>query len=65
MISIAAKDSLNNIITNYTGPISLADTTGTIDPAVASPSASGTWYVQGIHSLAAPEVTITVAGEME
>ena len=63
LISIAAKDSLNQQITDYTGPLVLADTTGTLDPAVASPSADGLWYVQGIISLAHPEVAISVAAD--
>lgn len=63
LISIAAKDSLNQQITDYEGPLAIVDTTGTIDPAVASPSASGLWYVQGIISLAHDEVTVTVAGD--
>lgn len=63
LISIAAKDQFNNFITDYTGPLALADTTGTIDPATASPSATGVWYVQGIISLAHDQVTITVAGD--
>lgn len=63
LISIAAKDSLNNFITDYDGPLVLSDTTGTLDPAVASPSAEGIWYVQGIIGLAHPEVAISVAGD--
>jgi len=63
LISIAAKDQFNNFITDYTGPLALADTTGTIDPATASPSATGVWYVQGIVSLAHDQVAITVAGD--
>lgn len=63
LISIAAKNSLNEQITDYTGPLAISDTTGTIDPAVASPSAEGLWYVQGIISLAHPEVVISVAGD--
>jgi len=63
LISIAAKDQFNNFITDYAGPLALADTTGTIDPATASPSATGVWYVQGIISLAADQVTVTVAGD--
>jgi F0F1-type ATP synthase membrane subunit c/vacuolar-type H+-ATPase subunit K len=63
LISIAAKDQFNNFITDYTGPLALADTTGTIDPATASPSATGVWYVQGIISLAHDQVAITVAGD--
>jgi F0F1-type ATP synthase membrane subunit c/vacuolar-type H+-ATPase subunit K len=63
LISIAAKDSLNNLITDYDGPIVLSDTTGTLDPGVASSSASGLWYVQGIIGLAHEEVSITVAGD--
>ncbi len=63
LISIAAKNSLNEQVTDYTGPIALSDTTGTLNPAVASPSAEGLWYVQGIISLADPEVVISVAGD--
>lgn len=62
-ISIAAKDSLNNFITDYTGPLVIADTTGTIDPAVVQPSDQGIWYVQAIISVSHPEVSITVAGD--
>jgi F0F1-type ATP synthase membrane subunit c/vacuolar-type H+-ATPase subunit K len=62
-ISIAAKNSLNEMVTDYTGPIAIADSTGTIDPATASPSASGLWYVQAIINLAADNVTVTVAGD--
>src|SRR5690606_8182740 len=62
-ISIAAKDSLNNFITDYTGPIVLADTTGTIDPAVVQPNADGVWFVQAIISLGRPEVSVTAAGD--
>ncbi|NMB56911.1 hypothetical protein GYA19_03175 [Candidatus Beckwithbacteria bacterium] len=62
MISIAAKDSLNNLLTDYTGPLALSDSTGTLDPSTASPSAQGLWYVQGIISLADDDVVITVAG---
>lgn len=63
LISIAAKDQFNNFITDYTGPLALVDSTGTIDPATASPSATGVWYVQGIISLASDQVTVTVAGD--
>ncbi len=63
LISIAAKNSLNEQVTDYTGPIALSDTTGTLNPAVASPSAEGLWYVQGIISLSDPEVVISVAGD--
>jgi F0F1-type ATP synthase membrane subunit c/vacuolar-type H+-ATPase subunit K len=62
-ISIAAKDSLNNFITDYQGPLVIADTTGTIDPAVVQPSDQGIWYVQAIISVSHPEVSITVAGD--
>jgi F0F1-type ATP synthase membrane subunit c/vacuolar-type H+-ATPase subunit K len=62
-ISIAAKDSLNNFITDYAGPLVIADTTGTIDPAVVQPSDQGIWYVQAIISVSHPEVSITVAGD--
>lgn len=62
-ISIAAKDSLNNFVTDYAGPLVIADTTGTIDPAVVQPSDQGIWYVQAIISVAHPEVSITVAGD--
>lgn len=62
-ISIAAKDSLNNFITDYEGPIVLADTTGTIDPAVVEPNADGVWFVQSIISLGHPEVSVTAAGD--
>lgn len=62
-LSIAAKDSANNFITDYEGPIVIADTTGTIDPAVAQPSDEGIWYVQAVITLANPETTITVAGD--
>ncbi len=62
-ISIAAKDSFNNFITDYQGPLVIADTTGTIDPAVVQPSDQGIWYVQAIISVSHPEVSITVAGD--
>jgi len=62
-ISIAAKDTLNNFLTDYTGPIVLTDTTGTIDPAVAEPNDQGVWYVQAIIYLGHPQVSITVAGD--
>jgi F-type H+-transporting ATPase subunit c len=62
-ISIAAKDSLNNFITDYKGPLILADSTGTIDPATVQPSDQGIWYVQAIINAAAPEVTVTAAGD--
>ncbi len=64
MISVVAKNSLNEIVTDYTGPIALTDTTGTLDPAVASPSAEGgTWYVQGIIGLGHDQVAVTVAAD--
>lgn len=62
-ISIAAKDSLNNFITDYTGPIVLADTTGTIDPAVAEPNDQGIWYVQAIIMLGHEQVSVYAAGD--
>jgi F-type H+-transporting ATPase subunit c len=62
-ISIAAKDFENNFITDYKGPLVIADTTGTIDPAVVQPSDQGIWYVQAIISASNPEVSITVAGD--
>lgn len=62
-ISIAAKDSDNNFVTDYLGPIVLADTTASLDPPVVQPSQTGIWYIQGIISLASAEVTITVAGD--
>lgn len=62
-ISIAAKDSLNNFLTDYTGPLVLADSTGTVDPSVVQPNNQGIWYVQAIISLAHPEVSITAAGD--
>jgi F0F1-type ATP synthase membrane subunit c/vacuolar-type H+-ATPase subunit K len=62
-ISIAAKDTANNFVTDYQGPIVIADTTGTIDPAVIQPSADGIWYVQVVISLSHPEVSITAAGD--
>lgn len=62
-ISIAAKDSANNFITDYEGPIVMADSTGTLDPAVVQPSETGIWYVQAVVKLAHPEVSITVAGD--
>jgi F0F1-type ATP synthase membrane subunit c/vacuolar-type H+-ATPase subunit K len=62
-ISIAAKDSLNNFLTDYKGPIVLADTTGSIDPTVVQPNDSGIWYVQAIINLSNPEVSITAAGD--
>jgi F0F1-type ATP synthase membrane subunit c/vacuolar-type H+-ATPase subunit K len=62
-ISIAAKDSADNFVTDYEGPIVLADTTNTIDPATVQPSAEGIWYVQAVITLAHPEVTLTAAGD--
>jgi F0F1-type ATP synthase membrane subunit c/vacuolar-type H+-ATPase subunit K len=62
-ISIAAKDSENNFVTDYAGPIVLADTTGTIDPAVVQPNNQGIWYVQAVVKLSHPEVTVTTAGD--
>jgi F-type H+-transporting ATPase subunit c len=62
-ISIAAKDTANNFVTDYLGPLVLADTTGTIDPSTIQPSENGIWYVQTIISLSYPEVTITAAGD--
>lgn len=62
-ISIAAKDTQNNFVTDYKGPIVLADTTSTIDPAVVQPSDTGIWYVQAVISLANPKVSITAAGD--
>lgn len=62
-ISIAAKDTLNNFITDYTGPIVLADTTGTLDPVLVEPNNQGIWYVQAIITLSHPEVTVTAAGD--
>lgn len=62
-ISIAAKDSLNNFITDYAGPIVIADTTGTIDPQIVQPNEDGIWYVQAVVQASNPEVTITVAGD--
>src|SRR5690606_3944157 len=62
-ISIAAKDTLNDSITDYTGPIVIADTTGTIDPAVIEPNDQGVWFVQGIITLGHEEVSITAAGD--
>ena len=62
-ISIAAKDVANNFITDYEGPIMLADSTGTIDPATVQPSESGIWYVQAVIMLSDPEVTVTAAGD--
>jgi F0F1-type ATP synthase membrane subunit c/vacuolar-type H+-ATPase subunit K len=62
-ISIAAKDANNNFVTDYTGPIVIADTTGTIDPAVAQPNQEGIWYIQAVIRLAHPEVSITTAGD--
>jgi len=62
-LSIAAKDTSNNFVTDYEGPIVLADTTGTIDPAVVQPSENGIWYVQVVIGLAHPEVSITAAGD--
>ncbi len=62
-ISVAAKDMQNNFITTYNGPLVLADTTGTIDPAVVQPSENGIWYIQAIINASNPEVSITVAGD--
>jgi F0F1-type ATP synthase membrane subunit c/vacuolar-type H+-ATPase subunit K len=62
-ISIAAKDTDNNFVTDYLGPLVIADTTGTLDPAVIQPSDTGIWYIQGIISLAHPEVSISAAGD--
>ena len=62
-ISIAAKDSLNNFITDYEGPILITDTTGTLDPAVVEPNDQGIWYVQAIISLGHPQVSITAVGD--
>ncbi len=62
-ISIAAKDIDNNFVTDYSGPIVLADTTGTLDPSVVPPNESGIWYVQAVINLAHPEVSITAAGD--
>lgn len=62
-ISIAAKDSLNNFLTDYDGPIVLADSTGTIDPTTVQPNADGVWFVQAIISLSDPEVSVTAAGD--
>lgn len=62
-VSIAAKDTLNNFITDYEGPIVLADTTGTIDPSLVQPNGEGVWFVQAIISLGHPEISITAAGD--
>lgn len=62
-ISIAAKNDSNEFITDYTGPIILADTTGTIDPQIVQPNADGIWYIQAIISLSHPEVSVTAAGD--
>lgn len=62
-ISIAAKDSLNNFITDYTGPIVITDTTGSIDPQLVEPNDQGIWYVQAIIHYGHPQVSITAAGD--
>ncbi|OGV95854.1 hypothetical protein A2W24_02250 [Microgenomates group bacterium RBG_16_45_19] len=62
-ISIAAKDTQNNFVTDYDGPIVLADTTATINPSVVQPNQNGIWYIQAVINLANPEVTITAAGD--
>lgn len=62
-ISIAAKDSLNNFVTDYEGPIVITDTTGSIDPQVVQPNAEGIWFVQAIINLGHPEVSVTAAGD--
>ena len=62
-ISIAAKDSLNEFLTDYEGPIVIADTTGTIDPAVVQPNDKGIWYIQAIINAADEEITISAAGD--
>lgn len=62
-ISIAAKDSLNNFITDYDGPIVLTDTTGTIDPKLVEPSGTGIWFVQAVVMLGHEEVSVTAAGD--
>lgn len=63
VISIAAKDTLNNFITDYTGPIILTDTTNSIDPTVIEPNEQGIWFVQAIIMLGAEDVSITAAGD--
>ncbi|MFC1653980.1 hypothetical protein ACFL1M_04000 [Patescibacteria group bacterium] len=62
-ISIAAKDSLNEFITDYQGPLVIADTTGTIDPEVIQPNEDGIWYVQAVIQAGSEEVSISVAGD--
>lgn len=62
-ISIAAKDTLNNFLTDYGGPLILTDTTGTIDPILVEPNDEGIWFVQSVIMLGHPDVSITAAGD--
>lgn len=62
-ISIGAKDTLNNFVTDYAGPIILTDTTGTIDPIIVEPNNQGIWFVQAVIMLGHEEVSITAAGD--
>jgi hypothetical protein len=60
-VTISARDSAGNLVTDYTGQVTLSDTTGTIQPTVSGAFVGGTWAGEVVIEEPAREVVITAS----
>lgn len=59
-VTITAKDASNTTITDFSGPVSIVDTTGTVSPVQSGLFASGVWTGNLTVTKAAASDTLTV-----
>jgi hypothetical protein len=58
-VTISARDSLGNLLSDYAGQVTLNDTTGTVEPTTSGIFESGIWTSEVVIGQAARDVTIT------
>jgi VCBS repeat-containing protein len=60
-ITIYARDASGNLVSSYTGIVSISDSTGTVTPTTAGPFSGGTWTESVNISAEGSAVTLTAS----
>ncbi|HSI20669.1 MAG TPA: hypothetical protein VLA04_03100 [Verrucomicrobiae bacterium] len=62
IITITAKDYSDNVLAAFSGPVTLSDTTGSVNPSLATPFVSGIWKGEAKVLFPGDEVAISAIG---